>query len=205
MARELEGSGRARRVDARRSIDAIVDAVLDVVGSGGQLNMAAISRAAGVSRVTMYSHFPTLEAAVGAAVERALAEAKAATSGFDVNGEPSEVLADLVSSHWESLARFQSLYAAASQLLEPRELRALHEPLFSTVGGLIRRGQAAGDFRSDLPAEWLVASTYALMHQAVEELTAGRLTRRQVPRVLVASVLALTASTVETGRTARAR
>ncbi len=205
MARELEGSGRARRVDARRSMDAIVDAVLDVVGSGGQLNMAAIARAAGVSRVTMYSHFPTLEAAVGAAVERALAEAKAATSGLDVSGEPPEVLADLVSSHWESLARFQALYAAASHLLEPRELRALHEPLFGTVGDLVRRGQAGGKFRADLPAEWLIASTYSLMHQAVEELAGGRLTRRQVPRVLVASVLALTAPTAETGRTARAR
>lgn len=196
MARDAGKAGRARRADARRSMDAIVDAVLGAVASGERLNMAAIAREAGVARVTLYSHFPTLEAAVGAAVERALAEAKAATSELDVSGDPAAVLADLVASHWESLAKFRALYAAAAEFLDPRELRALHDPLFGPVGDLIRRGQADGDFRTDLPAEWLIASIYALMHQAADELAAGRLSRRQLPRVLIESVRALTAPPV---------
>jgi TetR/AcrR family transcriptional regulator, mexCD-oprJ operon repressor len=195
MTGESEDHGRTLRADAQRSRDAIADAVLRAVGSGERLSMAAIARAAGVSRVTLYSHFPTLEAAVGVAVERALSDARAATSDLDMSGAPPRALADLVASHWESLARFQALYAAAAELLDPRELRALHDPLFGSVGDLIRRGQAAGDFRADLPAEWLIASIYALMHQAADELSAGRLSRRQVPRVLIESVLALTAPT----------
>jgi TetR/AcrR family transcriptional regulator, mexCD-oprJ operon repressor len=195
MTRESPDTGRARRADALRSMDAIVDAVLAAVASGERLSMAAIARWAGVSRVTLYSHFPTLEAAVGAAVERALSEAKAATSDLDVSGAPPTVLADLVASHWESLARFRALYATAAELLDPGELRSLHDPLFATVGDLVRRGQSAGQFRADLPADWLIASTYALMHQAADELAAGRLSRRQVPRVLIESVLALTAPT----------
>jgi TetR/AcrR family transcriptional regulator, mexCD-oprJ operon repressor len=195
MTGKAPGSGRQRRADAMRSMDAIVDAVLGAVASGERLSMAAIARSAGVSRVTLYSHFPTLEAAVGAAVERALSEARAATSDLDVNGAPPVVLADLVASHWKSLARFRALYARAAELLNPRELRALHDPLFGTVGDLIRRGQRSGDFRADLPADWLIASTYALMHQAADEVAAGRLSRRQVPAVLIESVLALTAPT----------
>jgi TetR/AcrR family transcriptional regulator, mexCD-oprJ operon repressor len=199
MARQGEDSGRARRADAQRSMEAIVDAVVREIASGERLNMAAIARSAGVSRVTLYSHFPTLEAAVGAAVERALGEATEATSGLDVSGDPSAVLADLVGSHWESLARFRTLYATAAELLDPRELRALHDPLFGPLGDLFRRGQAAGDFRADLPTEWLIASTYALMHQAADELAAGRLERRQVPRILIGSVRALTAPTAAVG------
>jgi TetR/AcrR family transcriptional regulator, mexCD-oprJ operon repressor len=195
MARRAPESGRERRADALRSMDAIVDAVLGAVASGERLSMAAIARSAGVSRVTLYSHFPTLEAAVGAAVERALSEARAATPDSDEDRAPPEALADLVASHWKSLARFRALYATAAELLDPGELRALHDPLFGTVGDLIRRGQRSGDFRADLPAGWLTASTYALMHQAADELAAGRLSRRQLPRVLVESVLALTAPT----------
>jgi AcrR family transcriptional regulator len=199
MSRKVEDTGRARRADARRSIDAIIDAVLETVAKGERLNMAAIARTADVSRVTLYAHFATLEAVIGATAERALAEATAATSGLDRNGHPPEVLADLVASHWESLARFQALYSAAAKLLRPQELRALHEPLFGSVGDLIRRGQVSGDFRADLPAEWLIASTYALMHQAADELASGRLTREQVPRVLIESVRALTAPTDPAG------
>jgi TetR/AcrR family transcriptional regulator, mexCD-oprJ operon repressor len=198
MTRQTPDTGRARRADARRSMDAIVDAVLSTVASGERLSMAAIARSAGVSRVTLYAHFPTLEAAVGAAVERALSEARTATSDLDMSGAPPAVLADLVASHWESLARFRALYGAAAELLEPGELRALHDPLFGAVGRLIRRGQATGDFRTDLPAKWLIASTYALMHQAADELSAGRLSRRQLPRVLIASIRALTAKTAAT-------
>jgi TetR/AcrR family transcriptional regulator, mexCD-oprJ operon repressor len=195
MTGESEDHGRTLRADAQRSRDAIADAVLRAVGSGERLSMAAIARSAGVSRVTLYSHFPTLEAAVRAAVERALSEAKAATSDLDVSGAPTAVLADLVASHWESLARFRALYATAADLLDPVELRSLHDPLFGTVGDLVRRGQSTGQFRADLPADWLIAGTYALMHQAADELSAGRLSRRQVPRVLIESVLALTAPT----------
>ena len=195
MTRGAEAAQRNPRVDAQRSIDAILDAVTTVVASGDRLTMAAISRGAGVSRVTLYSHFPTLHAAVSAAVERALAEARRATSGLDRERASTEVLADLVASHWESLARFRALYATASELLDPRELRSLHDPLFGSVGDLLRRGQAAGEFRSDLPVDWLTAAIYALMHQAAEELAAGRLARRHVRRVLVESVRALTAPT----------
>src|SRR5919112_1310300 len=116
MSGQPEDTRRAIRADARRSMEAIIDAVLGAAAAGERLNMAAIARAAGVSRVTLYSHFPTLEAAVRAAVERALDQAKAATSGLDVSGEPPAVLAELVASHWESLANFRALYATAAEL-----------------------------------------------------------------------------------------
>jgi hypothetical protein len=47
----------------------------------------------------------------------------------------------------------------------------MHAPL----AALVRRGQAGGAFRSDLPASWLLASFFALMHAYRDEVRAGRL------------------------------
>ena len=43
------------------------------------------------------------------------------------------------------------------------------------VEGFIARGQDGGDFRTDLPHPWLMATFYSLMHGAAEEVDTGRL------------------------------
>ena len=102
-----------------------------------------------------------------------------------------KALAALVDAHWERLARFRSLYAVAAELLTPDRLRALHDPLFGPVTDAIARGQETGEVRSDLPRTWLVASLYALMHQAADEVNAGRLSRDEAGSVLAKSIQAL--------------
>jgi hypothetical protein len=42
--------------------------------------------------------------------------------------------------------------------------------------GVIRRGQASGDFDSALPAEWLLTAALALGRAAEDEVKAGRMT-----------------------------
>jgi AcrR family transcriptional regulator len=126
--------------------------------------MAAVARTAGVSRVTLYSHFPTREALLEAAVDRAIAHANGLVSELDLDQGPApEALSRLLSSQWRTLHRYRSLYVVAASSLP---LRALHTPLFGRIKALIARGQADGDFRTDLSMEWLVATVFGLMHQA---------------------------------------
>ena len=40
---------------------------------------------------------------------------------------------------------------------------------------LIEQGQRAGTFRRDMPRQWLITTTYSLMHAAAEDTAAGRL------------------------------
>jgi AcrR family transcriptional regulator len=181
---------RRRRADAERSIEAILDAILESMAAGGELNMAAIARAAGVSRVTLYTHFPTREALLEAGIDRAIARANDLLSDVAPEEGPApEALSRLLRSSWQVLDQYRNLYAAAAADLPPARLRALHRPLFGRVDKLVARGQADGDFRTDLPRKWLVSAIYALMHQAAEEVNAGHLTARKAGDVVTRTVL----------------
>ncbi|MFI0941800.1 TetR/AcrR family transcriptional regulator [Streptomyces sp. NPDC021020] len=169
-------AGRRRRSDAERSIAAILDAALACVPLDGNVNMSAIARTAGVSRVTLYTHFPTREALVDAALERAFTQTLEAIALLPLDdGPPREVLGQLIGSSWQVLERHRNLYRVASSTLPPEQLRGYAESVLGTIGRLVRRGRDSGDFRTDLPADWLVATVYTLMHLAAEEVAEGRL------------------------------
>lgn len=189
---ERGAAGRQRRADARRSIDAILDATLACTPADGRFNMTAIARAAGVSRVTLYTHFPTREALVDAALQRAMAITGAALAELRLSeGPATEALGRLLRSSWQILEQHRNLYVVASATLPPAQLRSYTEPVLGQVDNLIGRGQATGDFRSDLPRDWLVATIYTLMHLAAEQLNAGRLSAEQAGDVVTTTILSL--------------
>lgn len=168
-------AGRRRRSDAERSIAAILDAALECVPSDGEFNMSAIARAAGVSRVTLYSHFPTREALVDAALQRAFAQTDRALTELPLDeGPPREVLARLLGSSWQVLERHRNLYLVASANLPPERLREYAELVLDRIERLLARGREEGAFRDDLPLDWLVATVYTLMHMAAAEVGSGR-------------------------------
>ncbi|WP_030710936.1 TetR/AcrR family transcriptional regulator [Streptomyces sp. NRRL F-2580] len=174
---------RPRRADAERNTTAIVDAGLDCFLADPQASMAAIARAAGVSRVTLYSHFPTREALLDAAFARASDEAAAALAdGAD--------LASLVRTSWRLLDRHSAVFAAASAAFPPEQLRERHDRILAPVRRLVVAGQEAGDVRTDLSADWLVTVVYSLVHAAAAEVQAGRMDAADAPEVLTSTVLA---------------
>ncbi|WP_405709100.1 TetR/AcrR family transcriptional regulator [Streptomyces xanthophaeus] len=192
---------RPRRADAERNTAAIVDAGLDCFLADPQASMAAIARAAGVSRVTLYSHFPTREALLDAALDRAVSEAAAALDG--VHGQPAdstdstsgpggtaEELGRLVRTSWRLLDRHSAVFAAVSATLPPERLRERHERILAPVRRLVLRGQEAGELRSDQSADWLVTVVYSLVHAAAAEVQAGRMDPADAPEVLPSTVLA---------------
>ncbi|MFD8948522.1 TetR/AcrR family transcriptional regulator [Streptomyces xanthophaeus] len=195
---------RPRRADAERNTAAIVDAGLDCFLADPQASMAAIARAAGVSRVTLYSHFPTREALLDAALDRAVSEAAAALDG--VHGQPAdgaggadstsgpggtaEELGRLVRTSWRLLDRHSAVFAAVSATLPPERLRERHERILAPVRQLVLRGQEAGELRSDQSADWLVTVVYSLVHAAAAEVQAGRMDPADAPEVLTSTVLA---------------
>jgi AcrR family transcriptional regulator len=164
-----------RRAAAERSIEAILDAAERLLGAGSDANTSAVAAAAGVSRVTLYSHFPTrqelLEAVAGRAVSRgaeAIAEAELAS------GEPADALSRLIEAAWGKLDRNLHLFAAGRAELSSDSIRRAHEQIDAPILALIKRGRRAGAFRKDVPAGWLLATYYALMHAAADEVNAGR-------------------------------
>jgi TetR/AcrR family transcriptional regulator, mexCD-oprJ operon repressor len=54
---------------------------------------------------------------------------------------------------------------------------------------LIERGQRAGTFRSDVPAQWHLSMLLALAHAATSELRAKHIAAAQIEPALVTTIL----------------
>src|SRR5215472_14099550 len=181
-----------RRALAERNLAAILDAAEQLLERGAPVTVSAVAAASGVSRVTVYAHFPTRERLLEALVERNIraSAAELDQAGLDA-GSAADALDRLVPQGWRALDRHRAVAGAAAEQLHGHRLHDLHEPGLELVRRLVDRGREEGCFRTDLPAAWLVASTYSLFHAAAEEVRAGRLEAAAVPGVLRTTLRAL--------------
>lgn len=179
-----------RRADAQRSIAAILDAGVICLSRSPQVNTAEIARVAGVGRVTLYAHFATKEVLVDAVVAHAIVEADRALDAVDPDHDAALVaLVRLTSSSWQILSRHRQLRIAGERHLGPARMRAHHDKSMARIRRLIRRGQDAGEFRTDLPLDWLVATYYAVLHSAADEVSARRLKASRAGDIVAATVI----------------
>ena len=182
---------RRRRLDADRSVAAILAAALEALAGDPDASMAEIARRAGVVRATIYVHFPTRESLLDAVMEKAVAEvAQAASEAEPQLGAPNEALVRVLRATWRMLDRFQSLLTINTNRLSAQELHRRHLPVLEHFAPLIERGQAAGVFRSDLPVSWHLAVIRSLAHTASFELQAGRLAEADAEAALLTTALA---------------
>jgi AcrR family transcriptional regulator len=197
MTATRSDSPRQRRADAQRSIAAIVRSAIRLFGERPDASMTDVARAAGVGRVTIYAHFPTREALIGAAIEHAVQEATEALAAAKLDEGPAdEALVRLLRLSWPILDRHRGLHAAAGAL-QPSHLRDQHLAQIRRIEDLIGRGQREGTFRTDLTATWLAAVAYNLIHAAAEEVSADRLDRAEAGAVLEGTLRAAFAKTSE--------
>jgi TetR/AcrR family transcriptional regulator, mexCD-oprJ operon repressor len=165
-----------RRAIAERNLEAILDAAEQLLERRSQASIAAVATEAGVSRVTVYAHFPTREALIEAVVARAVRRASVALEAAEPDqGSPVDALHRVVAAAWRELDRNSAIAQAAAEQLDPAALARAHEAGHRRIRELVERGRTDGDFRTDLPPEWLVTAFFALMHACGDEVRAGRM------------------------------
>lgn len=179
-----------RRADARRNIASILDAAISCLARDPDASVGDIAQAAGVGRVTLYGHFNGRAELIDAVLTRTLAEADATLDATDTAGDPREALTRLVAASWQIVHQFRSVLHAAQRELPPERIRAIHDRILRRVRTLIERGQRTGQFRRDLPRQWLVTTTFSLMHAAADDSSSGRLDPDDAARVITATLLA---------------
>ena len=178
-----------QREVAGRNVEAILDAAEDLLQSQGHANISAVAAKAGVSRVTVYAHFPTWTALLEAGVERAVRQTMTALQAVHPDdGPPAQALDRMLAATWQHLARYRAMAAAVAELLTPEAVTRTHQAAHQTIGALLERGQADGSFRTDLPARWLVTASIALVHACSDEVRAGHIDERDAIRILTTSV-----------------
>ena len=93
---------RRRRSDARRSIDAILNAARTVLGEQPDASMEDIATAAGVTRQTVYAHFPSRDALIAALIEAARTEGLAAIDAARVDtAPPADAMGQFLDISWQ--------------------------------------------------------------------------------------------------------
>lgn len=149
-----------------------------------------IARAAGVSRQTVYAHFPSRDALVDAVIEGAAAEV---TAAFDDAGlddlPPAAALVQLLETGWQVAARYPIAWHLPAVTPEQDAIR--HAPVLDRMLDLIRRGQDSGELDATLPPGWLLTASLALGRAAEEEVKAGRMTTGEAAHAVHHSVLRL--------------
>lgn len=166
----------ARRVIAERNLEAILDGAEGLLARGDQPTISAVAQEAGVSRPTVYAHFPDRRRLLEALVERTVRRAMAAIDSAEVDrGPAADALERLIASAWQQLAAHDQVAHAAAGDLSADAMRAAHQGARDAIGRLVDRGRREGSFRTDVPAGWLITATLALIHATAEEVRLGHL------------------------------
>jgi AcrR family transcriptional regulator len=145
---------RPQRADARRNRERILDAARVVFGARGhEAQMDDVAAAAGVGVGTVYRHFPDKESLMAELVRQKFALfGERARAALDVEGEPFEVLAELLRSNLELTAHdaaTQHALVSAGECVWERTVTE-REQLLELVGVLIDRAKRAGTMRADV-------------------------------------------------------
>jgi AcrR family transcriptional regulator len=172
------------------SPDSVTDAAARLLALRPAASMADVAVAAGVSRATLFRRFPSRGALVEELSRRAVQAYAAAVDGARTEeGMAQEALRRLLMG----LARLAPGYGLlALQPLDEMveaDLLALASGADERIRHLVHRGQEAGEFRVDVPADWVLSSVTWLVVAAADGVRLGRLAARDVERLLCATVL----------------
>ncbi|OEV21023.1 TetR family transcriptional regulator, partial [Streptomyces nanshensis] len=80
---------RTRRADARRSRASILDAAIRLLNERPDASVEAVATAAGVTRQTVYAHFPSRERLLAATLDRLTERTAAAMAAAEPDSGPA--------------------------------------------------------------------------------------------------------------------
>lgn len=186
-------TARKRRSDAERSQEALVASTIKLILAEGDVNISAVARDAGVSRVTLYTHFPTKEDLVEAALQHTVQRTEQLLAAIPDEGPATEVITRILRTSWQQVHENTNLHAVAQAVLPPGKIQMSHGTLHTLLSQLLERGQAEGDVRTDLPRPWLISVAFALVHLAAEQSHDGQADPDQIGETLVETVLSVLA------------
>jgi AcrR family transcriptional regulator len=170
----------------------VLDAAVRVLGQHPDAKVEEIAAEAGVTRQTVYAHYPSRPLLTAAVIDRISAEAVAALDAANADGGTvTEAMLRWLDVTWRLFDRYPLLRHPSAIAAGPADDDRRHAPVAERLERLIRRGQDTGEFDDTLSPAWLVSATIALGHAAGSDFTAGRMTAPQTAAALRHSILRL--------------
>lgn len=152
--------------------------------------MDEIATAAGVSRQTIYAHYPSRDTLLLAVTRHVTAEVTRELGGLDLDrGSSVDALGRWIDASWALLKRYPVLLTSAVVTPHSDDERERHEPVMGGLLRLIERGRHRQEFDPAMPTAWYVAAIIGLGHAAGQEVIAGRMTPTEAGTAFRESVL----------------
>ncbi|HWU61970.1 MAG TPA: TetR/AcrR family transcriptional regulator [Ensifer sp.] len=162
----MESARRKPRSDATRNRERLIEAAKTLLAGGGPgASLEAVARAADVGIGTLYRHFPTREALFQAVYRHEVEQLIELASALEVHDAPAEALrlwlhalVGLVETKRGLLGTLAFAPTEGSKTMYAELSGRLQE----AVRRLVSRAIASGAIRSDITAEDLLSTAYAL-------------------------------------------
>jgi AcrR family transcriptional regulator len=179
---------RRRRADADRSRAAILTAAITLLDERIDASVESIAEAAGVTRQTVYAHFPSRDVLLNAVVDELTRETIQAIDALDLDHGPAlDTLLTLIDLGWREFEQHPLLLHLPLSVEQDER----HGPVVARFERLIRRGQRSGEITRELPVAWLVPVLIAIGHAAGEAVGANRLPPKKASTALRTSIIRL--------------
>lgn len=164
-----------RSRDSDRSRKAILVAARDEFAGHGLAGarMESIALNAGIDKRLIYYYFTSKDDLFLAVLEGVYADIRAAEAGLHLTDmKPANAIRRLTEFTWEyyiehpefiALLNSENLHRAR-HLKESKRARQLNSPVIQTLGGILERGRASGDFRGGIDPLQLYISIASLAY-----------------------------------------
>ncbi len=154
---------RSRRSDALRNRERILDAAASALSRNPTVSLMEIVEESGLSRATVYRHFPDIASVRAALIESVQQEGRASLDEhfFEPGisrGRPAQSTAEVLGAYLRKAFLMDSRYGHAVAA-EPEPGAQLIEEFLPITEAMIRQGQERGEFRTDIDVT-LAAKTH---------------------------------------------
>jgi AcrR family transcriptional regulator len=191
----FSASEKPTRADARRNSERILDVTAELLAADPAVSLERIAARAGVSRATVYHHYASRDTLLDVLTARSIAEVKAAIEAARPReGRPTEAMERVLRAAWQVVGHYRGLVLVNPYRLDRADLRARLEPALKPVRAVIRRGQRAGEFDAELPADWLIGVITDLIHAASRQVSGGAMSPEAAERALLRTATATLAA-----------
>lgn len=179
-----KGPGSTMAAVNTRGRDALLLKLAQALADHPRASMEQLATMSGVSRATLFRHFPSRDDMMAALSEAGILRAEEAVARAQLHdGCVEHALQRLI----DELLPIAELYAHVDAAMRTDEaLQERIEPLHTTLTDAFRYWQAAGALRVDMSAVWLVESLSALLRSTATMIRAGRLARHDAAQSIFA-------------------
>jgi AcrR family transcriptional regulator len=168
MIGKMDAARRKPRSDALKNRERLIEAAKDVLGQGGPgASLEAVAKKAEVGIGTLYRHFPTREALFKAVYQHEVEHLIDLAAELEKSGDGVEALRSWLHALVGLVATKRGLLGALA-VVATEESKAMYAELSGrlteAVAQLLQAASSGGTLRSDITAEDLLTTTYAVCY-----------------------------------------